>query len=137
MTLSTNLPGHLWESTAFALIIAALTLMCKPNRVRLRYRIWFAASVKFLIPFLILVSLGSHLGIHLAVQAEKAPWPTSTGHFFGESGTGPERRVPARESMDFTPVLYAAWASGFSFVLFRWRREWMPVRDALRASMPM
>ena len=40
---------------------AVLTLVLRKNPARLRYRLWLVASVKFLIPFSLLVSLGGHL----------------------------------------------------------------------------
>ena len=52
---------HLWQSTLFALIAWAGTLAFNRNHARLRFGLWLAASVKFLIPFSMLIALGSHL----------------------------------------------------------------------------
>ena len=38
-----------------------LTFTLRKNQARVRYRLWLAASVKFLIPFSLLISLGGHL----------------------------------------------------------------------------
>ena len=51
--------NHLWQSTVFAGIAWLLTLTLKKNRAQTRYWLWFAASMKFLVPFTALVSLGS------------------------------------------------------------------------------
>ena len=43
--------NHLWQSTLFAAAVALLALAFRRNRARLRYGLWFAASIKFLVPF--------------------------------------------------------------------------------------
>src|SRR5260370_13961005 len=52
------LANHLWQSTLFAVAAGLLTLAFRNNRASVRYSLWLAASVKFLIPFPLLVSLG-------------------------------------------------------------------------------
>lgn len=54
---------HLWQSTLFACAAGLLVLMLALRRhsARARYWTWFAASVKFLIPFSLLESAGSWL----------------------------------------------------------------------------
>lgn len=56
------LANHVWQSTVFAGLAGLLRLAFRKNRALVRYWIWLAASVKFLIPFLLLVSLGGQLG---------------------------------------------------------------------------
>ena len=51
---------HLWQSTLVAAAVALLTLVFGA-RTRHAYGIWLAASVKFLIPFAALTSLGAQL----------------------------------------------------------------------------
>src|SRR5437667_5445742 len=53
--------NHLWQSTLFAVVVGLLTLILRKNHARTRYWLWLAASAKFLIPFSLLVGLGSHL----------------------------------------------------------------------------
>jgi hypothetical protein len=43
--------NHLWQSTAFATAAWLLTLVLRKNRAAVRYSVWLAASVKFLVPF--------------------------------------------------------------------------------------
>ena len=54
--------NHLWQSTLFAVVAGLLTLMLRKNQARARYWIWLAASLKFLIPFSLLVSVGGRFG---------------------------------------------------------------------------
>jgi beta-lactamase regulating signal transducer with metallopeptidase domain len=53
---------HLWQSTLFAVVVGLLTLAFRRNRARVRYALWFAASVKFLLPFSQIVWFGSLIG---------------------------------------------------------------------------
>ena len=43
------------------LLAAVSTLALRKNQARVRHHLWLAASLKFLVPFSLLVSLGSHL----------------------------------------------------------------------------
>jgi beta-lactamase regulating signal transducer with metallopeptidase domain len=52
---------HVWQSTLFAIGAALLTLACRRNRAQLRYALWFSASAKFLVPFSLIVWLGSFM----------------------------------------------------------------------------
>jgi len=42
--------NHVWQSTLFAGAAALLALMLRRNQAEVRYRLWLAASIKFLIP---------------------------------------------------------------------------------------
>ena len=64
-----SLGNHLWQSTLFASAIALLTLALRNNRAQVRYWLWLAASLKFLIPFSLLIGLGSHLASSRAATA--------------------------------------------------------------------
>src|ERR1700722_4848967 len=54
------LTNHLWQSTLFAIAAGLLTLAFRSNRAKVRYWLWLSASLKFLIPFSLLISIGSH-----------------------------------------------------------------------------
>ncbi len=70
--LLTELVNHLWQSTVFAGVAALLALWFRKNHAAIRYRIWLAASIKFLVPFSLFVALGNRLG---PLVAEPAPAP--------------------------------------------------------------
>ena len=57
--MMTDVFNHLWQSTVFAAAVALLSLGFRRNRARLRYGLWLAASVKFLVPFAALAAVGS------------------------------------------------------------------------------
>lgn len=48
-----HLANHLWQSTVFAAAVALATMAMRRNSARLRYWLWLAASLKFLIPFFV------------------------------------------------------------------------------------
>ena len=54
---------HLWQSTLCAGAAALLTLMLRRNQARLRYLVWLAASLKFLLPFALLAAIARPFGI--------------------------------------------------------------------------
>ena len=60
----TALVNHLWQSTVFAAAAAGVAFLLRRHAARLRFWIWMAASVKFLVPIDWLVSLGAALGSH-------------------------------------------------------------------------
>jgi beta-lactamase regulating signal transducer with metallopeptidase domain len=53
---------HIWQSTLFAMVVGLLTLAFRRNRARVRYALWLCASVKFLVPFSVVMWLGSVIG---------------------------------------------------------------------------
>ena len=59
--MSDALLDHLWQSTLFACAAALLTLAFRKNAASIRFRILLAASLKFLLPFPLLVFLGAYL----------------------------------------------------------------------------
>ena len=61
------LANHLWQSTAVTGIAWLLSLSLRNNHARTRYWVWMIASVKYLIPFSLLIAAGESL--------RSASWP--------------------------------------------------------------
>jgi hypothetical protein len=53
---------HLWQSTLFTLVVGILVLTLQNNKASVRFCLWFAASLKFLIPLSLFLGLGMQLG---------------------------------------------------------------------------
>jgi beta-lactamase regulating signal transducer with metallopeptidase domain len=138
------LGNHLWQSTVFAFMAGLLTLFLRKNQARTRYWLWLAASAKFLIPFSLLVSLGSHLswlhtspaskaGLYLAMEEVSQPFthPTVSIPTLTASAVSPGRLhlLPA--------LLTAAWLCGFVAVLCVWGMRWRRVFAAMRDAGPL
>src|SRR2546430_8415825 len=137
------LGDHLWQSTLFAVVAGLLTLILRDNHARARYWLWLAASMKFLIPFSLLVAIGSHL-----------PWSrgsagTKAGLYFEEVSqpfTQPTFSVIARVTpstaspnlIRVLPALLAAtWLVGFLVVLLVWYVRWRQISAAVRQALPL
>jgi bla regulator protein blaR1 len=56
-----SIGNHIWQSTLFAIAAAFLTLFFQKSHARIRYWLWLAASIKFLIPFSLFIAIGSSI----------------------------------------------------------------------------
>ena len=126
--------NHVWQSTLFAAAVSVLTLVLRRNQARIRYWLWVAASLKFLLPFSILVSAGSHL--RLTNESAAAPSSFSltveqVGQPFGSHAVANVAPVVKR-SADLAPAIsLAVWACGFVGISFLWFMRWARLRAEL------
>ncbi|HYL76096.1 MAG TPA: M56 family metallopeptidase [Bryobacteraceae bacterium] len=132
-----GLLNHLWQSTLFAGGAALLTLLLRRNRARTRYWIWLAASVKFLIPFSLLVQAGSYVGWRDAPAAAQPPFSYLADQVFTAPVLAVAPVVARPHASIGTTGLLVAWFCGFSLVLFKWWRQWRRVRLAVRTATPL
>src|ERR1022692_984556 len=65
--------NHLWQSTIFAIAAGLLTLAFRKNRAHVRFWLWFSASIKFFVPFSVLMSLGSYMPAARKMATQIAP----------------------------------------------------------------
>ncbi len=130
-----SIDNHLWQSTAFVLAAALLTFVLRRNRARVRYWVWLTASVKFLIPFSLLIGLGSLLPVKTPPARRIV---TFTAVQIAEPFSQPPAPLaPTRHSRDWLPIALAAvWACGFLFMATLRIRGWLRVRAAVRAAIP-
>jgi bla regulator protein blaR1 len=128
----TAIADHVWQSTLFAAAAAMLSLSLRKNQARVRYRVWLAASLKFLIPFSLLTSLGQHL----------ATLPGSPGTQAGFSFVMQRVSQPFQQTPHLRTPLFAflavLWLGGFvtTAVLcwLRWQRVAVVKRNAIPVS---
>jgi multidrug efflux pump subunit AcrA (membrane-fusion protein)/Zn-dependent protease with chaperone function len=133
--------NHLWQSTLFALAVALLTLACRRNRAQVRYWLWLSASLKFLVPFALLISLGGTVRDALAARTIAPEFAAPAVSLKLLQIAQPFADVsfsPAPEATHWLPIaIFALWACGFgAIVLMRWR-GWLRVQAAVRASTPI
>lgn len=143
---------HLLESTVFALLMGQLTLIFANNRASVRYGLWLAASVKFLIPFSAIVAAGSFLrwdtapsvaldlprlmsdavpDFTLADLALPAPLVDAT--------LAPLAALPAAPGiagLDPGSIALGAWLVGCGLLLCHWIEQWLYLRAVRKASTP-
>jgi bla regulator protein blaR1 len=133
--------NHLWQSTLFAVLAAILTLAFKKNQARIRHSLWLAASLKFLVPFSLLMSLGSRLassrfslsgrsGLFSAVEGFSQPFTFVVVAPVNHATTG-------AHLLTLAPRLIAAvWPCGFVTVLILWSVRWRRVAAVVHRSTP-
>lgn len=131
----TVLLDHLWQSTLFAGALGLLTLAFRRNGAAVRYGLWFAASVKFLLPFSALVAIGGLVSPHVPPASPTWTALVRTGEVAQPfSGTHAVIRTSAARDLHLTIVLLAVWACGFLALtcvwVIRWSRLAAIVRDA-------
>lgn len=133
---------HLWQSTLVAGVAGLLTLTLRKNRASTRYWIWMAASVKFLIPFSLLVAAGSHVSwrrpapptiaqTSFAVAMEQVSRPFDGGTPAATLPAIPGKAAPTRQLLIF------AWAIGLVAIGLRWWIRWRRVRVAVLKAAPL
>jgi bla regulator protein BlaR1 len=136
-----ELTNHLWQSTLFAAVVALLVFGFRKNRAQVRYWLWFSASFKFFVPFLLLVNLGRHFT--WAPVAQRAAGPMSIPAFgfamMPVSDGFPEQlRFVTTESGAYWPFVIAGlWACGFVTIALMRLDSYRRIRAAVRSSVPV
>jgi uncharacterized protein (TIGR03435 family) len=134
-----GLANHLWQSTLFAIGAALLALALRRNRAQIRYVLWLIASLKFLIPFSLLMAVGSYFKWPAAAVAAR-PAVSAAIRQFGQPLIVPD--VFTSTSQTTTSVhtgaiiLLLIWSCGFLAVLAAWLLRWRRVRASLRNAVP-
>lgn len=136
---------HVWQSSLFAGFVALLTLALKGNRAEVRYRLWQAASLKFLVPFSLLMAAGRVWEWKTAVAVASplsaaidrvteplasplAGWP---GAASGANWTLWSWNMATWNASIWPALLATIWLCGFAAVLYRWWTRWQSVRASL------
>jgi bla regulator protein blaR1 len=136
--------NHVWQSTVFLAAAWLLTLALRKNQARVRYWLWLIASLKFLIPFALLIALGSSLsrpgnaaiaqsGFYSAVEEISLPFTPTVAPI-----VLPVSHTPHFAFLSLLPeFLLAAWLLGFAAVLSLWVLRWRRISAAMRNALPM
>ena len=135
--------NHLWQSTLFAVAAGLLTVAFRKNRAEVRHWLWFSASFKFLVPFALLMTLGSHLpwappapkiatqfaspAVSFTMMQISRPFPNAWPLV---------RSAGAAHDWVWLAIL-AVWGCGFAIVAVTRFRGWLRIRAAIGASTPM
>ena len=133
---------HLWQSTLVASALALLTLAFRRAHAQARYAIWLAASLKFLIPFAALTSLGAQLEWRAALPQASPEWTAAIEAVRQPLATPPvgfvlPQTIPARTGFPLAAIASAIWALGFLTALGVWLARWQRVSRAVRAGAPL
>lgn len=146
---------HLWQSTLFAGAAGLLALALRRHPARARYWAWFAASVKFLVPFSLLASIGSDLAsrwltsrpetpmlyqpVIAVVGRISTPFVDATAATAATPGgtaspLSPTHAALALQSLNIGTWLAAAWLTGAIVVVAVWIVRWLRLLALVRAA---
>jgi bla regulator protein BlaR1 len=141
-SLGSSLANHLWQSTAFAVVVWLLALSLRKNQARVRYALWLAASVKFLIPFSLLLFAGKLLPhpkqrvvpvVYSAMDTLEEPFATLI------PPAAPLAQIPTlreRAKSILPSCLGCVWLVGVGTVVFGWWNRWRVVSASLHQATP-
>jgi bla regulator protein blaR1 len=130
---------HLWQSTLFAGVAGLFVLALRRNQARLRHLIWFTTSAKFLVPFYLLVGIGT-LVPHPVAPAPRQGWvgaaeqialpliaiPTAAARVDATAGGPGWNYVEAAAG--------TLWACGFVAIALWWSLRWKRVHRLRRSA---
>jgi bla regulator protein BlaR1 len=132
------LVNHLWQSTLFAGLVTLVALALRHNQAKTRYGLWLAASVKFLVPFSLLVSLGTQVEVPVSTPVMPALAVEQLTSSFAPAPAW-QTTMPQSQSAPWGLILAAVWGAGALILLTCWFGRWLVIRRALRGavSLPM
>src|ERR1017187_4870013 len=133
--------NHLWQSTGFAAVAVLLALVLRSNHARLRYWLWLAASVKFLVPFSVLAEIGAGLGRWPVPAPPVSRLPFVMEQIVQPFAPAQDLPLPAAAAASapssLPAMLLVVWLCGFvAVVVYGWVR-WRRVVAAIRSSKPL
>lgn len=115
---------HLWQSTLFVAAAWGLTRVLRGNTAGVRYWVWFAASVKFLVPFSLLAQLGKSLGPDAVVPPPSLIFALD----MVAAPAAPEASVPVAS------LLLGVWVAGVLVIAALWLRRCVRIAALVRAA---
>jgi bla regulator protein blaR1 len=139
-----KLANHLWQSTLFVAAIGLSTLFLRRQPAQLRYCLWLAASVKFLLPFSLLIGLGELLPraqhpvvapLRMYSAADVVSHPFSSHATPSEIPT--KQGANARLTALLPPTLVITWFCGAVTVLLVWYVRWRRLCAVLWRAVPV
>jgi len=150
--------NHLWQSSLCVAGAGLLALTLHRDGANVRFWLWFAASVKFLVPFAVLIAAGATL-LAPIVPPLNAPAVALieplAKPFFSPATSMALTMTPSDAAvialttanpapalvrldlarLDLESVLLAAWMAGVLIIVFRWFVRWSRVRALLRDAV--
>jgi bla regulator protein blaR1 len=141
--ISRIIGDHLWQSTIVAIVAALLTWIVRRNRAQVRYWIWFAALMKFLVPFAAFAFVGERLSSWALPESPLPPsLPFAIQVASQPFSSGPVRTIAggatsAGASGALSGALLAIWLFGLAVILVTWWVRWRRVAAMVRKATPV
>jgi beta-lactamase regulating signal transducer with metallopeptidase domain len=134
------LVNHLWQSTLFSVAVGLLTLAFRENGANIRFCLWLVASVKFLLPFHLLVLVGTYLdwgtapGIHTPHLFVPAIDQIAQLGTMMTNGVVAPSQPAASAHWSISTFIWVIWSIGFALLISRWVFQWWKIRAAVKSS---
>jgi protein involved in polysaccharide export with SLBB domain/beta-lactamase regulating signal transducer with metallopeptidase domain len=136
---------HLWQSTLFVGACWFAARLLNHNRASVRYSVWLAASVKFLVPLSVLVGVGSYAGDFTNIRVVPDKWVAGSNVKTIEpyiSQTASQRALPLSSRNNGSGlvqrILVGGWLAGVAGVAIwgfvRWRHLAARIGKAMLSS---
>jgi bla regulator protein blaR1 len=135
--------NHLWQSSVFAVAAWLTALQLRRNRAHVRHGIWLAASVKFLIPFSLLIDLGGFLRkpqhAPLSLQTTFSTAMSVVSQPFSGLPAHPmnAQSLPEHFAVLLPEILAGVWVCGMVTVLLIWCTRWRKIYRVLHRAVPV
>ena len=135
--------NHLWQSSVFGVAAWLTTLPLRRNRAHVRHGIWLAASIKFLIPFSLLIDLGGFFRkpqhAPLSLQTTLSSAMSVVGQPFSGLQAHPmnAQSLPEHFTVLLPEVFAGVWVCGMVTVLLIWCMRWRKIYRALHRAVPV
>ena len=151
--------NHLWQSSLCVGGAGLIVLALSRNSAHVRFWLWFAASIKFVVPFAVLTALGAYalgpmippLAVPTVALMEPLAKPFSApamvpvgARLSLEPSAEPAHFAPPARSappalptshLGLESALLALWLAGFLMLVTRWLVRWLRVRAVLRDAV--
>src|SRR4051794_15110965 len=134
-----QIANHLWQSTLFACAAGLMTLALRKNSARIRHWVWLAASLKFLIPFALLVDVGNRIEWRTppAISPSVSVAMEVVQPFTVMTGSAPVPAALPQTTDPLLALLFMVWASVSACISISWWIRWRRVSVAVRAGSPV
>jgi beta-lactamase regulating signal transducer with metallopeptidase domain len=128
--------NHLWQSSCFVLLAALLAFALRRHSPKVRYWVWLSASLKFLVPFALLVSVGNEVPRPTAhsVPATSPVFSTTLVQIAEPFSPNPSPS-PVHNLTRWLPIaIVVVWALGVLTIGLGWNRD---ILERRRKGLPV
>lgn len=146
----TALAEHLWQSTIVCAALWALSRMLRRNAAKMRFRLWMLASIKFLLPFSLLITAGETISTQKKEVPRMAPLfsvmiegPTNSTMATrriaapAADASSLKQTPPAKRQKFMEQGLLTLWALGTLAIAGVWLRSWLSLRAMVHRGTPI
>jgi len=137
--------NHLWQSTLVLAVCAAFAALLRHNRAHVRHWLWLVASLKFAVPFALLVELGRRLAVPAAsITIPAFALPPAAGAIAEPFSDGvlalPAASTPSAAGIDvlamLPSMLAVVWMIGALATAATWYVRWRRLRAIAAVAVP-